>query len=139
MIDQSWYIDGLQFECRQCGKCCAGSPGQVWITEEELDEIASYLGIDNNDFRQDYTEEIEGRGRCLNERANYDCIFYNRKQGCVIYQFRPRQCRTWPFWSWNLETRERWYYASMDCKGIGKGRLFSVDEITESVEDDGLC
>ena len=39
-----WYKDGLQFTCTQCGDCCTGAPGVVWVTDDELREIADYLG-----------------------------------------------------------------------------------------------
>lgn len=138
MTDVPWYEAGLQFECQRCGGCCAGSPGQVWITEDELVEIAAFLDMDSDTFRDRYTEAVEGRGRCLKERGNFDCIFYNRRQGCVIYPYRPRQCRTWPFWKWNLETPDRWRYTAMDCPGIGKGRHYTLKEIEAFSADDGL-
>jgi len=138
MNKEPWYKDGLQFECQRCGGCCAGSPGQVWVTEAEITRIADYLEMAREKFRRRYTEEFEDRGRCLKERANYDCIFYNRKEGCVIYQCRPRQCRTWPFWRWNLETRDRWRYTSMDCPGIGQGKYYSLEEIEARANYDGF-
>lgn len=139
MKERAWYAEGLHFECQRCGDCCASSPGRVWITEDEIYQVSAYLGMDSDDFCRSHTEMVERRGRCLNERSNFDCIFYNRKEGCVIYPCRPRQCRTWPFWSWNLETPERWRYTAMDCKGIGKGRIHNVEEINNCAEDDGLC
>ena len=27
----TWYADGLRFTCTQCGNCCTGQPGFVWI------------------------------------------------------------------------------------------------------------
>ncbi len=138
MTEPIWYEDGLQFECQHCGICCSGSPGRVWINDDEIKQIAAYLQKEEDRFRERYTYKVEGRGRCLMDRANHDCIFYNRKEGCVIYQYRPRQCRTWPFWRWNLETEERWRYADMDCSGIGKGTLHSADEIADCIANDGL-
>ena len=38
-----WYADGLQFTCTQCGDCCTGDPGVVWVTDEELKAIADHL------------------------------------------------------------------------------------------------
>ena len=40
-----WYRDGLQFECTQCGNCCTGDPGYVWVTPEEIKAIAAKDGI----------------------------------------------------------------------------------------------
>ena len=41
----AWYRDGLRFECTQCGKCCTGAPGYVWLTIPEIYRIAEFLGI----------------------------------------------------------------------------------------------
>ena len=50
-------------------------------------------------FRRRYTEDVYRRGVTLVEKAdNHDCIFYDRQRGCTVYEDRPRQCRTWPFW-----------------------------------------
>jgi len=35
-----WYRDGLSFSCTQCGNCCSGPEGYVWVDEEELVQIA---------------------------------------------------------------------------------------------------
>ena len=34
----------------------------------------------------------------LRERANGECVFWDRQAGCTVYPARPAQCRTWPFW-----------------------------------------
>ena len=31
-----WYAAGLRFFCTQCGDCCSGAPGFVWVNEEEI-------------------------------------------------------------------------------------------------------
>ena len=28
-----WYAEGLKFTCSQCGNCCTGGPGYVWISK----------------------------------------------------------------------------------------------------------
>ncbi len=37
-----WYQDGLAFTCTQCGKCCTGDPGFVWVTDEEIAALAAF-------------------------------------------------------------------------------------------------
>ena len=37
-----WFKDGLRFECTQCGDCCTGSPGYVWVNDEEISALAEY-------------------------------------------------------------------------------------------------
>lgn len=31
-----WYAPGLSFTCTQCGNCCTGEPGVVWVSDEEI-------------------------------------------------------------------------------------------------------
>ncbi|MFO8101792.1 MAG: YkgJ family cysteine cluster protein [Dehalococcoidia bacterium] len=136
MSHQTWYQDGLYFECQRCGNCCSGFPGYVWVSEEETRQIAEYLGMEEAEFRRRYTTEVKGRGTCLIERENYDCVFYNPSSGCVIYEYRPRQCRTWPFWRENLASPQAWAKTTEKCPGIGQGRLYSLEEIDACLEYD---
>ena len=41
--DPPWYADGLKFTCTQCGNCCSGPRGYVWITHEEIIRLAEHL------------------------------------------------------------------------------------------------
>jgi Fe-S-cluster containining protein len=128
-MSRPWYQDGLRFRCTRCGRCCTGAPGCVWVDEEELAAIAQY--------RHESTQQVIGlytrathRGRSLREKANGDCIFYERNEGCTIYPVRPRQCRTWPFWESNVHSPEAWQRTCQECPGSGQGELISAEEIT---------
>src|SRR5690242_4772461 len=101
--EQPWYQDGLRFRCTQCGHCCTGAPGFVWVTDDEIASIAAFLKLPVAEMTALHTR-IEHRSRSLREKANGDCIFYDKSVGCTIYEARPGQCRTWPFWESNLET-----------------------------------
>ena len=48
---------------------------------------------------------------------------------CTVYDARPRQCRTWPFWDSNLRTPEDWEETCRVCPGSGTGRLYQIDQI----------
>ena len=39
-----WYRDGLAFSCTRCGACCTGAPGYVWVTAEEIAQLAEFRG-----------------------------------------------------------------------------------------------
>ena len=41
--DSLWYKDGLAFTCTQCGNCCTGGPGYVWLSDAEIDRFASMV------------------------------------------------------------------------------------------------
>jgi hypothetical protein len=53
----------------------------------------------------------------------------NGSKGCAIYDVRPTQCRTWPFWPSNLRSPDDWNRAAQKCPGINKGKLYTFDEI----------
>ena len=132
-MSDPWYQDGLRFRCSQCGHCCTGSPGFVWVNDEEIAAIAQHRAETVAVTTALYTH-LAHRGRSLREKNNGDCIFYDRSAGCTIYSVRPRQCRTWPFWESNLRTPADWKRTCTVCPGSGKGELISADEITRRLK-----
>jgi uncharacterized protein len=131
-MNEPWYKDGLSFECTRCGRCCTGEPGYVRINEEETAAIPAFLGISRAEFLGLYTQPF-GPGRSLRERLNGDCVFFEAGRGCTIYDVRPQQCRTWPFWESNLRTPADWERTRGLCPGSGRGELIAVEEITRRV------
>ncbi|QDU41396.1 Flagellin N-methylase [Maioricimonas rarisocia] len=126
-----WYHEGLKFACTQCGNCCTGSPGYVWVTEEEIAAIARHLEKPIGEIRLMHTRPV-GQRTSLRDFANGDCTFFDgRTRSCTIYPVRPVQCRTWPFWNSNLSSPEAWQEVGRTCPGVGKGDFVSLDEITE--------
>lgn len=128
-----WYKDGLAFACTRCGKCCTGEPGFVWVNDEEVAALAAKLGEPLNEVLGLYTRTTRGK-RTLREKANGDCVFFDRQKGCTVYTVRPRQCRTWPFWESNVESPEAWEATMQDCPGAGRGDLIPAEEITRRVK-----
>src|SRR5262249_19287198 len=104
-------------------------PGYVWVTEEEIAAIAEFLHVPADEFRHMHTRLVQGE-RSLREKANGDCVFYDKAAGCTIYEVRPSQCRTWPFWESNLRTPKAWQHPCKICPGWGQGELIPVEEIT---------
>ncbi|MCC6239044.1 MAG: YkgJ family cysteine cluster protein [Phycisphaerales bacterium] len=147
--DKLWYTDGLDFTCTQCGNCCTGGPGFVWISEVEIQRLAEHLQLSVEQVLKKYCRRVSGR-ISLKERfnqGNYDCVFlkeipatrYDERAGrqvqytkriCEIYNVRPLQCRTWPFWKENLQSPAEWKHATRNCPGSNRpGRHFSVKQI----------
>jgi len=116
-----WYTDGLSFKCTECGKCCTGSPGYVWVTEEEIEAIADYLHLSVPEFSNRYVRRIEDRYALLEDHKNYDCAFLKDKK-CQIYPVRPKQCRTFPWWPKNLKSKAAWDEAATYCEGINQAQ-----------------
>lgn len=124
-----WYGDGLHFRCTQCGNCCTGAPGYVWVDEDEIAAIAELLDKPIGEIRLMHTRRVGSRVS-LNEYANGDCIYFDgESRGCSIYSARPKQCRTWPFWNSNLGSEADWQSIQKDCPGAGQGDFVALEEI----------
>ncbi|MCL2622493.1 MAG: YkgJ family cysteine cluster protein [Planctomycetaceae bacterium] len=129
MADQPWYREGLRFGCRQCGRCCIGEPGYVWVTEEEMAAMAAGLGLSQSLFAANFARNVGDR-KSLVELPNGDCIFFDdQTRGCKVYETRPTQCRTWPFWDSNIDTAGSWKKTAKFCPGCNMGELHSLEEI----------
>lgn len=125
-----WYAEGLRFECTQCGRCCGGAPGFVWVNAAEIAAMAEEQGAENvAAFEADFVRKV-GVRKSLREFENGDCVFLHpEKRTCTLYSSRPRQCRTWPFWDSNLKTEADWEHTCEVCPGAGKGKLYSLEAI----------
>jgi Fe-S-cluster containining protein len=151
--EATWYAAGLRFTCTQCGNCCTGGPGYVWISDEEVERLAAHLKLSVEDTIERYCRRIGSRlslNEIRNPRGEYDCIFLKEERvppanggdtvvhaqrSCGIYPVRPLQCRTWPFWDGNLASPEIWEYSAQRCHGMNRGsRVFSRQEI-EALRD----
>lgn len=116
--EQPWYKKGLRFGCTGCGKCCTGSPGYVWIDEKEIDAMSATLNIPRDEFIRKYTRTIGNRLSLKEHPKNYDCVFLKEGKFCEVYQDRPKQCRTFPWWPENITSQKSWEETAERCEGI---------------------
>ena len=129
------YKDGLKFSCTGCRYCCGVEPGYVFLTEQDAHRLSRHLGIGMDKFIDTYCRKVPVGGISyisLLEKENNDCIFL-ASFGCSVYEARPLQCRTYPFWATIVETAESWAAEGASCPGINKGRIYSSEEIEELV------
>lgn len=103
---------------------------------EEAEGIAKKLGIGTDEFITKYTRQTSG-GRSLREvktKFGYDCVFLDRdavpgKAVCSLYEARPTQCRTFPFWPEHIRSKSSWEALGRDCEGVGRGTVVPIEEI----------
>jgi uncharacterized protein len=128
-VNRLWYHGGLTFSCTGCGGCCTGEPGYVWVNKAEIKTLAAAVGLEVDEFQRRYVRLV-GIRKSLIEAANGDCAFFDSKTGaCQVYDARPRQCRTWPFWSSNLTSPEAWADTQQRCPGCRAEQLVPVQTI----------
>ena len=129
--EKKFYDGGLKFSCRQCSFCCRGFPGVVLMDETDLERLAKWAGVTREQFIQMYCRWVESDDGfeylSLREKRNMECIFWNN--GCESYEARPVQCRTYPFWTKVLESRETWDEEGKSCPGINSGENHPQEEI----------
>ncbi|MEQ8765656.1 MAG: YkgJ family cysteine cluster protein [Planctomycetota bacterium] len=117
-----WWGEGLAFECTRCGHCCTGAPGFVWVDTKEIRKLAARVGTDPETFGRRYLRRVGDRISLI-ERTNGDCIFYRDGEGCTVYEDRPLQCRTYPYWPEVVRSRADWESEGRRCPGIDKGTV----------------
>lgn len=126
-----FWKNGIQFDCHQCGHCCTFEGGAIYASEEEFQAIADRLNISIDEFYQQYTFESGGLVSIKSHKEG-PCYFY--KDGCTIYEERPTQCRTYPFWPEVINREHDWIKESRTCAGIGKGKAWTKEEIKEELQ-----
>ena len=106
----------------------------VVVDDQEIEEIAEYLGKSSSQVRSDHVRPV-GKGLSLTEHEDGDCTFLDGKtRRCLIYPVRPRQCRSWPFWKSNLKSPAAWRETERVCPGAGIGELANLEEIDAKAE-----
>ncbi len=108
-----------QLACNTCaGRCCTGESGYIYVTKDEVYKISQLLKLDAVVFVKKYLFK-KGYKYSIKEIKNgesYECIFYDRElNGCKIYNARPNQCITFPFWEYYKNKVEE---LKQECPGI---------------------
>ena len=106
--------------CSQCeGNCCIGESGYIWINPEEIKKLSVLLNITVEELKLKYLNKVNYKFSIKEKKLskdNFACAFFdlNLKQ-CSIYEARPSQCRTFPFWDY-FKNNEKEVYE--ECPAI---------------------
>jgi Fe-S-cluster containining protein len=89
--------------CDECGgRCCTGESGYIWAKYAEIEAMAEFLNLSIEEFASKYLKKVKHRYSLVEKKIdddNYACIFFDTASAkCDIYEVRPLQCRTFPFW-----------------------------------------
>lgn len=117
-------------ECEGCpGYCCCGKSGNIWVSQNEILQISSFLQINIIDYIGTYLNRIGNRFSIKERLAEQglECVFFepqkqaccgklqHSKKQCSIYPVRPFQCRQYPFWEHFKEHKDQ---VIKECPGI---------------------
>jgi Fe-S-cluster containining protein len=135
MAKKKFWEEGIRFECQGTGRCCLsrGSYGFVYLTLHDRQRLAKALKLTTAAFTRQYCGKTDDHAHLKNPEK--DCPFLEGK-GCTVYEARPAQCRTWPFWPENLTPKAWTQEVTAFCPGVGKGRVWSAEEIREQLRQD---
>jgi hypothetical protein len=119
-----------------CGNCCSGPEGYVLVNDDEIAALARRFNMSVAAFLDEHTHAT-AEGRSLREKRSVgglDCTFLDRdkipgKAVCGVYEDRPRQCRTWPFWPSVVKSRASWERAKRVCPGMDTGKKHGLVQI----------
>ncbi len=128
---------GLRFECTECGDCCRrrGSYAFVYINDAEVDALAEHLDLTRRSFmrRHTFLDELGWRQLRFDDAA---CRFLDAETNkCTVYEARPTQCRTFPFWRDFVEKSEWTPEVQQICEGIGEGDAWPADVVEATMAE----
>ncbi|MDH3786362.1 MAG: YkgJ family cysteine cluster protein, partial [Acidobacteriota bacterium] len=114
--------------------CCRNHDNYsyVYLDSAEAVAISGHLGISLEAFCERYTAVEDGD--LILRMDQPDCPFLDGAR-CSIYESRPTQCRTFPFWPENLTSRKRWNDLAGFCPGIDRGTLIPVETILTTAQE----
>jgi uncharacterized protein len=112
-----WFANGLRFKCTECGKCCTGSSGSVYLSPADIIRLAAFFQIPAGRFVRRYTRIEKGHRVLIDSPGSTDCVFL-RDKTCTVYEARPTQCRTYPWWLVNIQDPQSWQETAAVCEGI---------------------
>ena len=132
-----WYAEGLRFSCRpDCGKCCTrhGEYDYVYLARDDVRRLAAHFALSPTAFRSRWTKKDDGH--TVLKMDGPACPFLEGSR-CGVYEARPAQCRTFPFWPENLASAGAWEELGTFCPGVGQGGLIPLQSIREQLVEPG--
>ncbi len=125
-----WWKDGIRFECQMSGRCCVsrGEYGHVYLTAEDRRRLATHFHLTVREFVKRYGRRKDGYVELRDPPGAAACVFFADGR-CSVYEARPTQCRTWPFWPDVMDAKRWSTEVAAYCPGVGRGRVVPAAEI----------
>jgi len=142
-----FYTQGLRFSCVRCSTCCRFESGFVFLSCNDASLLSDAFNMGKREFAETYCRWVHSENGAyllsLKEKSNRDCIFWSAElsprtggevsrvpaEGCLVYDSRPLQCRSFPFWESVLNDKCNWEMTAQGCPGMDSGAYYSKDSI----------
>lgn len=109
----------IKFECQKCGDCCTKP---IILSSEDINRLGSRLDT--------LAQAMScSKSQVMRPSSQGTCHFL-RNGNCSVYDSRPSACQSYPFY--RIGTR---IYYDAKCTGIGVGRSYSTEELSEMVSE----
>lgn len=106
-----------EFHCRHCGKCCTGGAEGIFLYSDDIERLSTAMQMSKRQLKDKFTFVSEG-SRLL----PFPCPFYDSdSQICKVYEFRPHNCRIFPFFASKDQTAAKRLYPS-----TSKARMITI-------------
>ncbi len=132
-----WNTQDVHFSCSGCGKCCLNE-GSVWLNVDECADLCFHLDEPIQSVADKYfSDYMPGWAKLKNvqvqskdEGVTRDgCVFLDDEgKKCTIYEARPIQCRTYPWWPRLLLNESAYSNEAVTPDFIAEGRHWSAAE-----------
>jgi len=126
-MNRPWWMKGVPFSCQaDCGKCCDEPGGIVYLRPEDAKILSKHHQLEMDEWlERDCRQTIDGRFVLKSDPITDICIYLSADKKCTVYESRPVQCKSYPFWPENLRSERSWKRTIEECPG-----LYSEDAIT---------
>jgi len=126
----------IRFKCTGCGACCLGSADEnmIELAKGEVELISQHLDMSPGTFTEKFLVELDNLEQGIRINQQGRCVFLQKNNRCAIYQVRPRQCQTYPYWPEIMATQSGWDNESYRCEGINTGDVVLIEQIEQQLK-----
>ena len=128
-MNRPWWMDGVPFACQaDCGRCCDEPGGIVYLRPEDAQKLANHHNLSVKDWlERDCRQTLDGRYILNSDQYTDVCIYLDENKKCTVYQSRPAQCKSYPFWAENVRSDRSWKRTVKECPGLGAEDMIIID------------
>jgi len=109
----------FHFNCHRCGNCCRIGHGHVWVKAEDVQVMADTKQMTSAAFVERFLYSKDSK-LSVREEANGACSLLDSTNCCSVYDCRPEQCSSFPYWPQLSTQGPALDMASAYCPGIQK-------------------